>query len=243
MDKIKLRSTLVKSMLYCLVAAAAIAVVTILIGKFSDTTGRALGTIFVALIHIGLVFGLVSMLTSKKTDVSPGSTEFVVNTSIIIAVLSFFTSVFAIWQIVGGTLPLRLYTTYVIALFALVHVKTLIDVDVQYWRVRSYVLANYVFIAIVSLMLLGDLYVHDPAALLSGFYGRLLAASAVVDVTLSVIVAVMYRLYLQQHPELVVEKPARAHSALRIILAVLFFFFFVAPLLLSFVGALLFSSL
>jgi hypothetical protein len=243
MDKIKLRSTLIKSMLYCLVIAAAVEVVTILIGKFSDTTGRALGTIFVALLHIGIVFGLVSMVTSSKTDVSPRSTEFTVNATILIAVLSFFTSVFTIWNLIGGDLPLRLYATYAVALFALVHIKTLIDVDVKYWRVKSYILVNYVFIAIVSLLILGAVYAPSSSDLLSGFYGRMLAASAVVDVTLSVIVAVMYRLYLQQHPELLVEKPSRAHSALHIILAVLFFFFIVVPLLFFLLGALLLSNL
>ena len=243
MDKIKLRSTLIKSMLYCLVTAAIVAVVTILIGKFTDTTGRALGTVFVALLHIGIVFGLVSTIASKKTDVSPKSTEFVVNASILIVVLSFFTSVFTIWQVMTGDLPLKLYTTYVVALFAMVHTKTLIDVDVSYRKVRSYVQANYVFIGVVALMILGAVYASDAHALLSGFYGRLLAASAVVDVTLSVIVAVMYRLYLQQHPELVKEKPARSHSSLRVILAVLFFFFFVLPFLFSLVGALLLNNL
>ena len=73
-------------MLYCLVTAAIVAVVTILIGKFTDTTGRALGTVFVALLHIAIVFGLVSTIASKKTDVSPKSTEFVVNASILIVV-------------------------------------------------------------------------------------------------------------------------------------------------------------
>jgi hypothetical protein len=183
------------------------------------------------------------MLTSKNNDVSPRSTEFVVNTAILIAVLSFFTSVFAIWHVLTGSVPLRLYTTYVVALFALIHIKTLIDVDVTYWKVRSYGLANYLFIMIVAALILGVVYAPDASSLLSGFYGRLLAASAVVDVTLSVIVAVMYRLYLQQHPELVAAKPARSHSAVRIVLAVLFFFFFVLPLLFALLGVLLLNNL
>jgi hypothetical protein len=242
MDKIKLRSSLIKSMLYCLVAAAAVAVVTILVGKFSDTTGKALATIFVALLHIGIVFGLVSVVASHKNDPSPRASDFVINASIAIAVLSFFTSVFAIWQVVDGNLALKLYTTYVVALFVLVHVKTLIDVDVLYWKAKRYVYANYLFIAVVALMIVGVVYAHDGQALLSGFYGRLLAASAIVDVTLSMIVAVMYRLYLQQHPELVAEKPVRARSVIRIILTVLFFIFVVPPLLLLVVGTLLLRS-
>jgi hypothetical protein len=235
MDKLKLRATLIKLMLGCLILAAAVAIITILIGKFSDTTGKALGTVFVALLHIGIVFGLVSM-TASKEDVSPRTTDFVINSTVLIAVLSFFTSVFAIWGLLAGDIALKLYVTYVVALFVLLHGKTLIDVETVYPRVRPYVYANYVFIAAVAAMILGLVYASDSSSLLGSFYGRLLAASAIVDVTLSVIVAVMHRLHLQQHPEIAASKPGGAHSGSRVVLIVLLFFFVILPLLQLAVG-------
>ncbi len=230
MDKVKLRADLVKLMLGCLVAAAAVAIVTILIGRFDSTTGRALVTVFSALFHIAVVFGLVSM-TASKVDVAPKATDFVINSSIVIAVLSFFTSVFGIWEVISGDVSGKLYVTYVVALFVLLHAKTLIDVQVVYEKVRPYVMANYVFIAIVATMILGLVYLPDGSTLISGFYGRLLAASAIVDVTLSVIVAGMHRLHLQQHPELVAQQPTRSHSGSRILIVLLLFFFVVLPML------------
>lgn len=238
MDKVKLRSNLIKLMLGCLVAAAVVAIVTVLIGQFNDTTGRSLGTVFSALFHIAIVFGLVSM-ASSKAEISPKTTDFVINSSIVIAVLSFFTSTFSIWGALSGDFALKLYTTYVVALFVLLHVKTLIDVQAVYQKVRPYVYANYVFIAVVACMILGVVYATNGSDLLQGFYGRLLAASAIVDVTLSVIVAGMHRLYLQQHPEITVNQPARAHSGSRILIVLLLFFFVVLPMLQLAVGFLL----
>lgn len=51
----------------------------------------------------------------------------------------------------------------------------------------------------------GAVYATNGADLLKGFYGRLLAASAIVDVASSTIIAGLQRLYLQKHPDLVTE--------------------------------------
>jgi len=236
MDRKQLRSVLIKLMLGCLILAAAVAVITILIGEFTDTTGKALSTVFAALIHIGVVFGLVSMTTSRE-EAQQKSSDVVANISIGIAVLSFFTSIFGIWDMIGVELLGKLYMTYVVALFAVLHTKTLLDVRVVYKKVTPYVYANYAFIGLVSLMILGLVYLPDRVDLISGFYGRALAASAIIDVTLGVIIAVMHRLYMQQHP--VNPAPgavAHVSSGTRIVLVLLFFFFVMWPLAQLFFG-------
>jgi hypothetical protein len=240
MDRVKLRASLIKLMLGCLIAAAAVAIVTILVGKYSDTTGRSLGTVFSALLHIAIVFGLVSV-TTAKSDPLRRSADFVLNASILIAVASFFTSVFGIWGMLSGDLAGKLYLTYVVALFALVHVKTLIDATWTYPKVQPYAVANYVFIGVVAFMILGVVYTPDGSTLIETFYGRLLAACAIVDVTLSVIVAVMQRLYVQQHPEIAVEHPNRAHGGIRAVFLALLFFFVVLPMLQLILGFVLWA--
>lgn len=235
MDRLQLRSILIKLMLGCLILAAAVAVITILIGDFTDTTGRALGTVFAALIHIAIVFGLVSMTVPASKELQKSS-DFVVNMSIGIVVLSFFTSIFGIWEVLEGEILGRLYLTYLVALFVLLHGKTLLDVQTLYAKAKPYVYANYVFVAVVALMILVLVYSPDRAELISGFYGRALAAAAIIDVTLSVIVAVMHRLYLQQHPQEQQLKPAQASSGVRIVLILLFFFFIIWPVSRLFFG-------
>lgn len=230
------RNILIKLMLGCLVVAAAVAVITILLGEFTDTTGKALGTVFAALIHIGIVFGLVSM-TAPGNKVLQKSSDIVVNISIGIVVLSFFTSIFGIWDILQGETLGKLYMTYVVALFAVLHTKTLLDVELIYKKVAPYVYVNYVFIVLVACMILGLVYLPDRIDLISGFYGRALAASAIIDVTLSVVVAVMHRLYLQQHPKKQDEAHrSGANSGVRIILVLLLFLFIIWPLSRIFFG-------
>ena len=235
MNRIELRSLLIKLMLGCLIVAATVAVLAILIGSFSDITGRALGTVLAALFHIAILFGLVSITTSDD-DKTKRSSDFVLNVSVVIAVISFFTSVFGIWEVLSGEVIWKLYITYVVVLFAMFHAKTLFDASVVYQKVRPYAYANYALIALVSLMILGLVYLPERLDLLSRFYGRLLAASAIVDVTLSVIVAVMQRLYVQQHPQLQKKQPVQAHGATRLIVALLLFFFVIIPMLRIFFG-------
>jgi len=223
-------------MLGCLIAAASVAVLTILIGEFTDTTGKALGTVFAALIHIGVVFGLVSMTTSTVKELQKSS-DIVANISIGIAVLSFFTSIFGIWDVIGGETLGKLYMTYIVALFVLLHGKTLLDVQTVYSKVTPYVYVNYAFVVLVACMILGLVYSPDRLELISGFYGRALAASAIVDVTLGIIIAVMHRLYLQQHPpEQAVAARGGMNSGVRIVLVFLFFFFVLWPLSRIFFG-------
>lgn len=236
MNRVQLRSILIKSMLGCLIAAAAVAVLTILIGEFTDTTGKAIGTVFAALIHIGVVFGLVSMTTTAIEE-QQKSSDIVANISIGIAILSFFTSIFGVWDMINGETLGKLYMTYVVALFAVLHVKTLLDVQIIYKKVTPYVYANYAFIALIACMILGLVYSPDRVDLISGFYGRALAASAIVDVTLGIVIAVMHRLYLQQHPiKSTAGSGAHANSGVRIVLVLLFFFFVLWPLSRIFFG-------
>lgn len=229
----QLKSLLIKVLLGCLIAAASVAVVAILIGSMSEVVWRSIGTIFSAIIHIGIVFAIISITTSGNSKVAR-TTDFVVNASLVIAICSFFTSVFSTWDVLDGEIAAKLYATYIVLLLSVLHGKTLLDVEAVYQKVKPYVLANLVFIGLVAAMVLGVVYVDEGWRLLDGFYGRLLAASAVISVTLSVVVAVMHRLFIQKHPELQTVKAK--HSAGRIIVAILLLVFVVFPLISTILG-------
>lgn len=228
MDAQTLRSTLIKLMLGTLVLSAGLAVVLILIGTFNDTAWRAIGTLFSAMIHIGLLFAVLSLATGS---VPTKSDNLVINSAMTIAIASFFTSIFGIWEIIDGELSVKLYITYAVLLFAILHTKVLMDVEQVYAKVRPYVYVNYGFIVFVAALILGIVYIPESYDLLSGFYGRLLAAAAVIDVTLGIVVAVMHKLYLQQHPELITKHSEQRFAGGRIIVAILLFFFVIWPLM------------
>ena len=224
-------------MLGGLIVAAAVAVVTILIGDFNEITSRALGTVAVAMFYILLMLGIVSIAT-PKSEIEYKSSEIVVNISIVLALLSFFTSVFGIWNIIDGELALKLYFTYTVLLVTVLHSKFLFDIQQVYTKMKPYIYANYIFIFVVAAMLLVFVYVPERVDLLSGFYGRLLAASALIDATLSVIIGVMHRLYVQQHPELSSAQSARSSNIGQSFLRFIALFFLVFLLLRFIIGSL-----
>lgn len=229
---VQLRGVLAKTMLGILVAGAVIAVIAILAGSMGSTAWRAVGTLLAALIHLMVLFGVLSMV-SGADDKFRRSNDTLVNVSLAIAALSLFTSVFLIWDVMSSNLASKLYITYLVVMIAVIHAKVLTDVMTVYGKMRYYVYANYFFIAVVALMILGPVYLEAVRDLLSGFYGRMLAASAVVNVTLSAVIAVMHRLYLQKHPELADQVRAKSSgmSAGRLILLALLILFVGLPLL------------
>lgn len=218
-------------LLGALIIAATVAVVAVLVGNINDVMWRAIGTLFSAIVHIVLLFGVVSIAAPGANESNARSTNLVINASMVIAILSFFTSMFGIWGVIDGDIAFKLYTTYIVILFLLIHAKTLMDVEATYAKVRPYVLANYAVMALVAVLILGVVYIPDGFDLLSSFYGRLLAAAAIIDVTLSIIVTAMHRLYVQKNPLVQAEgTPAQKTSGIRIIAVILFFVFVVWPL-------------
>ncbi len=227
----KLRSILIKSMLGCLIVAAAVAVGAVLIGEFNQTTWRALGTVFAAIIHIGILFAVISTASSKVTHPSiERAQEFVINTAIVIAVMSFFTTVLGTWDVLTGDVPAKFYGTYAVVLFAVLHVKTLFDIQILYQKARNIIYANYGFIFFVAILLLYAIWAGTEV--LSGFTGRLLAAAAIIDATLSIIAAVLFKLHAQKDPELAqqLKGPTRSAST-KVIIAILLFIFVVWPVI------------
>lgn len=214
----RIRSILIKLFLATLIVAAAIAVITILIGEMNDIAGRAIGTVIAAMIHIAILFAILSVVFRTERDRRARSTNLVVNALVVIVTLSLFTSIFGTWQLLDGEIVSKLYVTYLIFIVAILHSKMLDDIYVMNARSKYYIFANYFFIILVALLLLGVVYTPDGVDLLSGFYGRLLAASVIVDVTLSVVAAVLQRLFLQKHPELIEQnKTSRSHAVMAII--------------------------
>jgi len=235
----KLRSILIKSMLGCLIVAAAVAVGAVLIGEFNQTTWRALGTVFAGIIHIGILFAVISTASNKIAHPSiVRAQEFVINTAIVVAVMSFFTTVLGTWGVLTGDVPAKFYGTYAVVLFAVLHVKTLFDIQILYQKAVRVIYTNYGFIFLVATLLLYAIWAGTDV--LAGFTGRLLAAAAIVDATLSIIAAVLFKLHAQKDPELAQQfNGAGRSSSAKVIIAILLFIFVVWPViqLLSYLGA------
>jgi tetrahydromethanopterin S-methyltransferase subunit B len=212
----KLKRAFFQILIGCLIGAASIAVIAVLIGSFNDILSRALWTIAMVALHAIISLSYLSDVEKREKNKCEHMSEFFSNIVFGLIVLSFITAVFAIWQLLDGSLTLKFYLLYGILLFATLHADLLYRIRKIDNKIDNLVTANYIFIIIVVVMLTVDVFFDSTAELGDMFY-RVLAAAAIIDATMTLTAGVMYKLFLQKHPELIAaneensSKPARSN--------------------------------
>ena len=191
----KLKKLSIQVMVGGLIGAAVVAVVAVLAGSFNGTFAKALFTLLLVMAH-----ALASLAYVEQTDKSNGSSfKFFENTVFSIIVLSFFTSIFGVWGVLGGSIVAKLYGTYFVLLFACLHGQMLTAVRGKKESIDTIVNVNYVLMGLVITLILP--IVWSAGSDFPGFYYRLLAACGIIDGTLTILAVILHRLYLQKHPE------------------------------------------
>lgn len=202
----------------------------------TDVVWRAIGTVVAAVVHIGLLLGVISISsTPTANEKNQQSSDFLVNTALGIVVLSFFTVLFHIWELFDTTLAGQLYFSYIILLFSAIHAEVLLDLSSVYDGVKKYVYINLWFIAVLAALFIVAIFSGAALELLGGFYGRLIVAVAIIDFTFSIAIAVVQHLYVQKHPELRVQTQTQ-HLVGRMIVALLLLVFLGWPILTFFLS-------
>lgn len=181
-------------MIYSLVTAAAIAVVAVLIGSLNEVLLKALWTLALVTLH-----ALVSLSYAQSREKTRGALTFFNNSVFAIIILSFLTSVFGVWEVLPGDIIAKLYGTYFVLLFASLHGSLLEDSVGKESRIDTLVRVNYIFMIIVIAMLLPLIWIGTDA--FGDMYVRILAASGIIDATLTIMVAIYTRMYIQKNPE------------------------------------------
>ena len=193
----QIKKLVVNVMIGSLIGAAAIAVAAVLIGEFNDILGKALITLIVVMIH---ALASLWFLEKKKKKKNPGELVVFTNTIFVLIVLSFVSSIFGIWELISGTVLTKLYATYFITAFAVSHGEILYKVTGLDKKIDKIIYSNFVLMFVVFALLLPVIWASG-AADFPDFYYRLLSAAAIIDTTLTVLVAIFYKLYAQKHPE------------------------------------------
>jgi hypothetical protein len=191
----EIKNIIIKILIGCLIAAAALAVVTVLIGGLSDIMGKALMTLALVAIHAIAALGYISTNDVKNEE----ELSFFTNTFFVIIVLSFFTSVFGTWQIINGDLIIRMYGTYFILAFAALHGNMLHEATGKTTTIDRIVIVNYAVMVLVIAMILPIIFYG--AETFESYYFRGLAALGIIDATLSILAVSLHRLYLNKHPQ------------------------------------------
>ncbi|MEK6889410.1 MAG: hypothetical protein AABW80_04880 [Nanoarchaeota archaeon] len=186
--------TLIGSLIVC----ALVAVITVLVGNFNEVTGKVLFTLFMVVVH-----SLVSLafIWNNERQHTFDKLEFFINVLFIIIVLSFLTSIFGIWDLISEEMVSNLYATYFVIGFASLHGDILSKALNKEGYIDIIIYLNYVFMAIVVLMLMPVIYIDNATNALGEFYFRALGAAGIIDGTLSILTIIFYRLYMNKHPK------------------------------------------
>jgi hypothetical protein len=194
LDKIK--NLFLKSLIGCLIAAALLAVATVLTGQFNDIFAKALFTILLIALHCLVSFGFIVNNERQETF---DNLEIFTNATFVIIVLSFITSIFGVWGVLDGSLVAKLYAFYFVLLFATLHGEILAKTEGKQSNIDTVVHSNYFFMLVVVLMILPIIFLSDNSSL-GPFYYRVLAACGIIDATLTLIAVILHKLYIQKHP-------------------------------------------
>ena len=174
-----------------LIAAAIVAVTVILAGQFDDTTSRVLGTLALVVAH-----SLVSLSLVREDNSKLNHLVFFYETLFFIVVSSLIVSLLVVWQAITSDLTFRIYGVFTLLAFTSLHYNVVYLIRNKDKLITQLVRLNYILIGIVGIMAMPFILINN----LPDIYGRGLAALAVIDITITVICAILYKLYLQKHP-------------------------------------------
>ena len=218
------------SLIGSLTSVAIVAVVTILIGTFSDLTARVIGTLSLVVVH-----SLISLSLIKDENSKINTLSFFSDTLFLLLVSSLITSLLAVWGGIGGELTSKLYSLFFVLGFSAFHSNSIFLIRNKGPLISKLVRINQYFIAVTAFMVVPAIIIEN----MDDMYYRLLGSVAVIDVTLTVVSVILYKLYLQKHPgeknELAFNKSSGvlkvlvllvlAYFLLQIVFSLLFFAF------------------
>lgn len=195
-----LKKLSIKIMIGSLIAAAGLAVVAVLLGELNDILVRALATLGIVALHALASLAYIGNTTDAAEEKQKDELSFFRNTVFTILVLSFFTAVFGVWEVITGEIVGKLYLTYGVLVFASLHGEMLAATTKKDTTIDKIVYSNYIFMAIVIGMLLPLIW-FAPDVEFDDFYYRLLAAAGIIDATLTILAVILHKIYLQKHPK------------------------------------------
>lgn len=181
-----------------LVASALVGIAAVLLGEFNETLMRALLTLGTVMMHslIGLAF-----IWDGDRQKNLERLAFFINTLFLLIVISFIVSILGIWKVVPARSIPDLYQAFFVVGFAALHGDILSKALRKETYMDTIIYVNYLFMAVVVLMLMPVIFIDNISKIFDEMYFRLLGAAGIIDGTLSLLTIIFYKLYMNKHPE------------------------------------------
>ncbi|MEI7803106.1 MAG: DUF1566 domain-containing protein [Bacteroidota bacterium] len=197
-DSAKFKKLILWIMIGAFIACALVAVVSILVGSFNDTSKRALSTIFLVAVHSLICLGFIQSFNGKK---STESFNLFTNVLFALVVGSFIISVVRVWDLISLLTLWKIYLSFLVILFASLHVDFLSKALGKEKYLDLIIYINYGIIVLVLVMLQAFIFQNNFNWVLADSFFRILGAAAIVDGTLSILTIIFLRLHLQKNSE------------------------------------------
>ena len=186
------------TLIVSLIISAVVAVVAVLFGEFNEKFGKVFLTLFMFIIH-----SFVLMIFTWEDEHQGTSSKFGFFSGVLflILVFSIISSILGVWEILDSETIGKIYSTYFLMGFASLHGNILAKAFEKETYLDLIIFVNYLFMTIVVLMLLPIIFMSGQfIQSLGDFFPRVLAAAAIIDGTLTILVIIFYNLYMHKHP-------------------------------------------
>ena len=181
------------------VVAALIAIVAVLIGEFNVVIYRSLFTVLVIVIHSLLTVAFMSIKHNKKSD------GVILYTVLGVIVVSLLNSILGIWEIMKWETVLDVYQACFYAIIAAGIIRMLMNANQIDKVTRNLSKATIGVTVATYIILMPSIFVNYPDTV-PEVYWRIMWATIILLVTMSVLVFIFNHLFLNQHPEFDVNK-------------------------------------
>jgi len=178
-----------------LVAASLVAVFSVLIGSFNDTSQRILWTLLVVVTHALLSVIIISFekKNQSRLELTRNVIFFLIPVSVVCATLG-------IWSILSSSLVAALYQAITVIILVSFHINFLQLLRKASKFIDRLITSNIAVTAATAGLIMPLLFIANPKDTLGDFYYRLLAAIGIINGTLTVLILIFFRLFLQKHP-------------------------------------------
>lgn len=194
----ELKKVCIYSLIGSLIISAIVAVISVLVGSFNEITTKAFLTLLMVVIHSVIV---LSFIWDDNRQKDFERLSFFINFIFILVIVSFITSVFGVWEVLKSDNLVNLYQTYFVLAFAVLHGEILSKALKKEGYLDKIIYFNYLFILVVVSMLIMVIFTEVSYEIFGPFFFRILAASAIIDCTLSILTIIFFKLYMSKHPE------------------------------------------
>ncbi len=217
-----------------LVASSLISIVAVLIGEFNDFIQKSLTTTLLMVAHALAVLAFISVNDDNRNKAS----DIVLDTLFGVTIASFITSIFAVWEILTGSIIGHLYIMYFYAVIAALLIRALLNAN-RIDKVTRMLADVSIYITIfLFALLMPSVFVEYPVEL-PETYNRGLAATAILLGTTTILTVIFHRLYVNKHPEIGQGKDKPFSVGQWILIAIVLLF--AVPVFFGIIGSLMYT--